>query len=229
MSVDMHVHRVLQEIEALPRFERDTFRRDRRVWAAGFPAWRALFSSHCLYGHCIGYKLPGYEKFFELCRRAYLHRNHRDSYTRYFQGDLLQGMRHRVAVWYESGMAETHLYASLVDAFEDERKSGLVVYDPRVDWKLKTDMIVITRGQPTLISAFYGNLDNRPSLEKVREETEHERKRNTADSAHWGNVELASMRKCQIGLSADNHQEVNGIRLFSPTAIEQLITQVTSH
>ncbi|WP_157650373.1 hypothetical protein [Burkholderia ubonensis] len=226
MSVDMHVHRVVQEIRALPKFDRNQFVYDKRVWRVGFPAWRALFTSHCLHGHCTGYKLPSFELFFHYCERAYCHKNHNGKYEKYFEGDLLAGMRQRVSVWYESGMAETYLYANLVDVFEDRRNDGLVLYDPRADWKLKADMIVITNGRPISISAFSGEIENRPEIERVRLEIERERKRNTLDSAHWDNAELARMKKFEISMTMDDHQIVNGVRLFSQKSIIKLINQI---
>ncbi|WP_155696880.1 hypothetical protein [Burkholderia stagnalis] len=226
MSVDMHVHRVVQEISALPKFDRNQFIYDKRVWAVGFPAWRALFTSHCLHGHCTGYKLPSFESFFKYCARAYCHENHKGKYDKFFKDDLLAGMRQRISVWYESGMAETHLYAYLVDVFEDKRNDGLVLYDPRADWKLKSDMIVITNGRPISVSAFSGEIENRPEIERARSEVERERKRNTLDSSHWDNIELARMIKFEISMTADDHQEINGLRLFSDNSINALINKI---
>lgn len=228
MSVDMHVHRVEQEIRTLPYFDRNQFVYDRRVWQNGFPAWRALFTSHCLHGHCTGYKLPSFESFFKYCNRAYCHENHKGKYDKYFEGDLLAGMRQRISVWYESGMAETHLYSNLVDVFEDKRNDGLVLYDPRADWKLKADMIVIANGLPICISAFSGELRNRPGIETARLKIERERKQNTSDSAHWDNAELARMKKIEISMTEDDCRTLNGIRLFSHDSIHKLINQIVS-
>ncbi len=76
MSVDMHEWRFRQELGKLPPFIPKDLR-DPRVWPSKgskkgeFPAWRALFSSQCLFSHSTGYRLFSYESFFEYCRRAY--------------------------------------------------------------------------------------------------------------------------------------------------------------
>ena len=63
MSVDMFERRFRIELEKLPLFVPDD-NRDGAVWKVDFPAWRALFSSLCLYGHSTGYRLPSFEEFF---------------------------------------------------------------------------------------------------------------------------------------------------------------------
>jgi hypothetical protein len=103
----MYEHRVRKELNKLPPFEHDN-KRDPRVWKEGFPAWHALFSSLCLYGHSTGYRLPSFDNFFLYCKKAYTHTENpkKEQFKPYFEGELLPGMRQRVSVWYESGMAE---------------------------------------------------------------------------------------------------------------------------
>ncbi len=111
MSVDMFERRFRQEVQKLPLFAPND-QRDPRVWPkkgskdAEFPAWHALFSAMCLFGHSTGYRLFSYEQFFRYCMHAYVesHPEH-ERFERYFEGDLLAGMRQRISVWYESGMA----------------------------------------------------------------------------------------------------------------------------
>lgn len=229
MSVDMYERRFRQELARLPKFIQND-QRDPRVWPSRgskegeFPAWRALFSSLCLYGHSTGYRLFSFDDFFKYCERAYVNK-HPDSerFSRYFQGGLLQGMRQRAGVWYESGMAETYLYVCLVEAVEDRCKCGVVLYDPRADWKLKADVIVVINKIPMRVSAYVGDRGDRPCIEARREEIELMRKQNTLESSHWHNAELESMPLFEIVRTDTDMQVVNGVRLFSLNSINELL------
>ncbi|PPJ04113.1 hypothetical protein C5E51_26305 [Nocardia nova] len=211
--------------------------RDDRVWphagsgAGSFPAWRALFSAQLLRNHCCDYQLFDFETFFRLCENTYTrqHPEHR-RFERYFTGDLRAGMRQRVGVWYESGMAETYLYACLVEAIEDISKIGVVLYDPRADWKLKADILVIMNGVAMRVSAYVGESEQaRQQLENAREKIERERKENTSRSAQWNNAELAAMELFSIRRTNDDLQVVNGVRLFSIAAVNRLLAQMYEH
>jgi len=147
-------------------------------------------------------------------------------YARYFEGELAAGMRQRIGVWYESGMAETYLYACLVEAFEDKAKSGIVIYDSRVDWKLKADLIVVANGIAVTVSAFVGEKADRAGIELNRDYIEREGKKNTMESSQWDNIELKKMLHFQISRTPENTQEVNGVRLFTLSSINQLITEI---
>jgi len=219
--------RFRQELEKLEKFVPAGVQNN-AVWRADFPAWRALFSSLCLYGHSTGYRLPSFEDFYDYVRKAYTVAHPENArFKKYFEDvSLIPGTLQRLSVWYESGMAETHLYCSLVDVIEDDKKLGLVLYDTRADWKLKADMIVLIGQKATRISAFFGDETNRPNMEARRDDVEKERKRNTLESAHWENRELAIMPKIEIARTATQVQMVNGIRLFSKRAIDNLIAEL---
>ena len=227
MSVDMYERRFRQELGKLPFFEHND-KRDPQVWRVGFPAWHALFSSLCLYGHSTGYRLPSFDDFFRYCHRAYTnaHQPKKGLYEPYFDGDLLPGMRQRVSVWYESGMTELYLYACLAEAIEDKAKCGVVLYDPRADWKLKADVIVIVRKKSMRVSAFVGEQSDRQSIEARRDVVERDRKKNTMESAHWQNSELAAMPVFEISRTDTDLQVANGIRLFSLASINRLLASI---
>jgi hypothetical protein len=219
MPVDMYERRFREELMKLPKFEPDD-RRDRRVWREDFPAWRALFSSLLLYGHSTGYRLPSFSDFFRYCRIAWCRRHPKpERFQSFFEGDLARGMTQRLKFWYESGMSETHLYVCLVEALEDKLKAGIVLYDPRVDWKLKVDVFAFVNGRRFLINAYHGVEEDRAAIQARRDKTERERKINTAESSHWGNVELATVEELQVSKTDDDVLEVNGLRLFSYSAI----------
>lgn len=235
MSVDMYARRFIQELRKLPRFE-PSDRRDSRVWPqlnqkeGGFAAWRALFSASILYGHSSGYRLPSFEQFFKYCERTYTTKHpDREQLRRYFTGELVPGMRQRIGVWYESGMVETHLYACLVEAIEDKTKIGVVLYDPRVDWKLKADVIVLINGAAVRVSAYVGDHGKRSDIEDRRDEIEHFRKKNTHESAHWNNAQIERMQLFEIKRTNTDMQEVNGLRLFSVGAINNLLQKLYAH
>jgi hypothetical protein len=232
MSVDMFERRFRKELEKLPLFVQND-QRDFRVWpkigskVAEFPAWHALFSSMCLFGHSTGYRLFSYEQFFRYCLHAYAERHPEcERFTPYFEGDLLAGMRQRIGVWYESGMAEAYLYACLVEAIEDKAKAGVVLYDPRADWKLKADVIVIINKQPMRVSAYVGEYGDRPGIEARREDIERLRKLNTSESSQWGNAELESMPLFEIARTETEMLVVNGVRLFSMNSVNDLLRQL---
>lgn len=235
MTVDMYARRFVQELRKLPRFAHDEHR-DPRVWprpntkGGGFAAWRALFSSAILYGHSSGYRLPSFDEFFNYCKKTYtLKHPDRINMLTYFTGDLEPGMRQRVGVWYESGMAETYLYACLVEAIEDKSKVGVVLYDPRADWKLKADVIVLINSTAVRVSAYAGDHGNRFDIEHRRDQIEQFRKQNTQESAHWHNAELEKMALFEIERTNSDMQEVNGIRLFSIDAVNNLLQRLYAH
>jgi hypothetical protein len=227
MSVDMFERRFRQELAALPEFKRVSSH-DPVVREVGFPAWRGLFTEMCLYGHCTGYRLFSFDSFYERCKRAYSKAHHPDKdFHIYFEGPREAGMRHRIAVWYESGMAETYLYACLVEMIEDKSHSGLVLYDPRADWKLKADLVVLIGDRAARVSAMTHELVSRPRIEAARELTEHVRKQNTSESAGWDNEQLKRLAVFQITTDgAGNSQIVNGLRLFSLAAVNRLLREL---
>ncbi|MFE3820909.1 hypothetical protein [Nocardia tengchongensis] len=235
VSVDMYESRFRTELMKVPAFEPNDVR-DPDVWPrpgssdGEFPAWRALFGSLCLWGHSTGYRLFSFDTFFSYCEKAYTERHpENERFRRYFQAPLRDGMRQRIGVWYESGMAETHLYACLAQALEDESKTGVVLYDPRADWKLKADIVVILNGNAIRVSAYVGDEAERAGIERRRDGIERVRKRNTAKSAHWGNEELGRMPLSEIALTADDMQVVNGCRLFSIAAVNRLLTELYTY
>lgn len=223
----MFERRFVSELNKLPRFVPNDVR-DNRVWKVGFPAWHALFSSMCLYGHSTGYRLPSYEQFYQYCKKAYTksHSKKKREFAQYFQGEFEAGMRQRVAAWYEAGMAETYLHVCLVEAIEDKDKAGVVLYDTRADWKLKADAIVMINGKSIRVSAFFGEIQGRKAIEERREKIEMIRKKNTMQSAHWGNKALADMPVFEIARTDRNTQEINGLRFFDKPSINNLLNDI---
>lgn len=225
MSVDMHEYKVLLQLRELPPFTpaRDV---DRSVRQVDFPAWRALFTSSLLWGHSTGYRLPAYDDFARYCKNAYTHDVHGGRFDRWFAEHALPLTDQRLRFWYESGLAETYLYACLVDALEDILRDGLVLYDPRADWKLKCDIAVVTRGARVIVDSFWGEHSDRVQVTAAREAVERERKLNTAASSHWGNRELERWSTITVARSARDCQVVNGVRLFSIAAVNEALKAI---
>lgn len=213
------------ELRRLPPF-RPTEARDQRVWNEGFSAWRAIFTSLCLYEHA-NYGLPSFEMFFKTCRRAYtvLHKD-RERLQCYFEGELLPGMRERAARWYESGLSETYLYVCLAQALEDHMKAGVVLYDARADWKLKADLLVLANGRRILVESFWGDKDARGALVGRRDAVDRVRKQNTSVSTQKGNRELAGLPKFQASMTAADCQRINGVPLFSVATVNDLLNGI---
>lgn len=223
----MFERRFVAELNKLPAFVPNDVR-DNRVWRVGFPAWHALFSSMCLYGHSTGYRLPSYEQFYQYCKKAYTkgHYKKKGEYIPYFQGNYEAGMRQRISAWYEAGMAEAYLHVCLAEAIEDKDKVGLVSYDPRLDWKLKADSLVIINQKCMRVSAFFGEREGRKAIEDRREKIEMVRKKNTMESSHWGNKTLNSMPVFEIARIDANTQVVNGLRFFDKLSINVLLNEI---
>lgn len=222
MSADMHEYKLLLQLRALPAFT-PAGAIDPTARKVPFSAWRAVFTSLVLWGHSTGYRLPSYDDFARRCKNAYTHEAHAHRFDDWFQGDASKLVEQRLRFWYESGIAETYLYACLVDAFEDVLHDGIVLYDPRADWKLKCDIAVVTRDAHVIVDSYWGERADRVQIKTAREAVERERKTNTAASSHWGNRELERWSVIDVTRSPRDCQVVNGIRLFSiPTVNEAL-------
>ncbi len=225
MPVDMHEHKFILELERLPPFQPGGAI-DPDVRGVDFPAWRALFTSLLLWCHSTGYRLPSFDAFLDLCRKAYTHPRHRDRFARWFAAPDLPRTTERVKFWYESGLAETYLYVCLVDVFEDILQDGIVLYDARADWKQKWDVAVLVRGSKFVVNAFWGPTEDRGGVEEWRDAIERDRKANTALSAHWRNEERARWTMLAIRRTEADCQWVNGVRLFSIESVNRLIDQM---
>jgi hypothetical protein len=225
VSVDMHEHSIVSTLSAFPRFTPPTTI-DYDVGTVGFPAWRALFTSLLHWGHSTGYRLPSFDEFFLFCAKAYQHPAHNERFVQWFQPDYRKRTEQRFRLFYESGIAEMHLYACLVDAFEDILRDGVVLYDPRIDWKHKSDLLVVTRGAVISVDSFYGSPKKRNDTRELRDEVERIRKVNTAQSSHWGNRERDRWIELRIGRTGDKCENINGLRLFSASSINCLLEEI---
>ncbi|MEF2278537.1 hypothetical protein V3W47_09490 [Deinococcus sp. YIM 134068] len=232
MSVDMNVFRFRQELQRLPTFV-PLGRYDQMVQRASIPAWRAVFTSVVLMRHVAGYSLPGLDLFVRCYAKNFQHheafrRKKPDLYARLMtdEGWPTPGLLRRLSSLYETGMTEIYVYAVLAQAVEDKLQRGLVLYDARVDWKGKCDVVVLSGGRALRIDTHYDPGKPRGQIERMRDETEQETKVNTHVSSHWNNTELKAMRQLCVVRSAADHEKLCGFTLFSRTALDGLLTQV---
>ena len=228
MPVDMFERRFRQELAKLPEFSWIGTRAE-EVERAGFPAWQAAFTACCLWCHDSGYRLPSYGSFFACYRSALERRSDWETrYSRFFTAPLLAGMQYRTCYWYLSGMADAYLRVCLVEAIEDKMKCGIVLHDPRADWKLKLDVVVILIGQVFVIDAFEGRENKRSAIEAKRDEVEQNRKVNTSESSHWNNLELGNHTRMSLSKTVDKKQVVNRVELYSVAAVNGLLARLYS-
>lgn len=222
----MHEGKFRALLMKMPRFERpEPVTPSAR--AIDFPAWRAIFTSQLLRGHSTGYRLPTLKGFLQICERWYTAPSLNDAYVRHFQDNRRPETLNRLRAFYETGMTETYVYVCLVDMFEDTLRDGIVLYDPRADWKLKLDALVLRDGHIFSVNIYWGDPARRPDVEARREIVERQRKRNTIQSSHFDNSELARGIRLDLAVSEDDHQNVNGLRLMSiPTFNEAVMTPI---
>jgi hypothetical protein len=224
MPVDMHEFKFILSLEKTGHYE-PSAGFDHAVGKIDFPAWRALFTSALLWGHSTKYRLPTFSEFFSICQKSYKHKRHEGRFDKWFEPENVGGTTERIKFFYESGMAETYLYVCLVDAFEDILKNGMVMYDPRFDWKQKWDAAVIVGAYKFGVDAFLGSATGRKRIKERREVVERERKHDNMMSTHLNNVERNEWVELQISLS-DDYQLVNGIKLFSIAKINALLHEI---
>lgn len=231
MSADMFVGRFITELKALPPFKTEgTY--NAAVHRAQVPAWRATFTAAVLARHVAGYRLPTFDQF----KRSYMlnlkeHAKFEEKFkhlTTNGQRDPKPDFLHRLYGWYETGMTEVYVYVTLAHVLEDILQEAVVMYDARVDWKGKCDLVVLRQGEARMVDTHYlGNL-TREQTEAARDERERIAKEHTNQSAHWKNAEYKRLKESAFTVvrDANDCEMVNGISLFSPEAMNKLLREV---
>lgn len=233
MSVDMLVPRFFREVERLYSdgglgFERQG-RWDRTVANCPVPPYRAVFTAGLLFGHAAGYRLPSFKQFVATYSRAI---RDNDKYpsgnkVRLFQnpatcGEPTPGFLHRLGGWYLDGMAHTHLYVTLVQAYEDQRRLGAVASDPRIDWKLKTDLVVMSASKMVRLNINFGNEE----LVGDRAVREAGTKARAMASHVTGNPFHDGTPMVEVIRDAEHTEPFRGLRFFTPACLDNVITEV---
>ena len=233
MSVDMLVPRFFREIERLHPCEEQGFERqgrwDRTIANCPVPPYRAVFTAGLLFGHAAGYRLPSFKQFIATYGRAI-----RDNgkypigdKARLFQDpatcrEPTSGFLHRMCGWYMDGMAHTHLYATLVQAYEDQRQLGAVASDPRMDWKLKTDLVVMSASKLVRLNINFGNEE----LVGDRAAREAGTKARAMASHVTGNPFHDRTHMVEVVRDAEHTEPFRGLRFFTPACLDEVITEV---
>jgi hypothetical protein len=192
----------------------------------GFPAWRSNFATVLGNCHCRDYRLPTFDEFVKQCKDSYTDPVHKGKWwVELFRDDRIEEMMPWLRMNYESGMSETYVYVCLTDILEDVLDIGLVMYDPRIDWKQKFDCVVTIDPHKFGIDAHYEH-GNRRDLEAARAESEKKRKKNRSWSSHFNNKERLTYTRLEIERSEDDTQEINGLHLFSINSINRLLREI---
>lgn len=236
MAVDMFVTRFIAELNVLypnaAEFVK-TGHYDPAIQTASLPAERPLFAGLCLWNHTAGYHLPSFTQFTGSYARALKrHASYENKFRRYFEvkpnePDIPRpGLLWRLSQWYDDGMAHEYLGCALAEAYEDREKLAIVTSDPRVDFKLKADFIVIHENKSVVISCAYGQEQDRAAIERRREAQERDAKQNTAVSSHWGNKTLQAIPKLSVFRSENNCKAYKGFTLFSDESVNDLFCRI---
>lgn len=123
-------------------------------------------------------------------------------------------------------MAHTHLYVTLVQAYEDQRRLGVVAADARLDFKMKTDVLVAAGGRLARVDLGGGDA----GLLGERAATEGRAKANASASSHAGQPFLAEpVFPVLRSPDTTDDAECSGLPLLRPAALDDLIARLDRH
>lgn len=232
MPVDMVINRFMEELRlAVPTPFRREGSIDPDMQKRRLPPYRHVFHALCLFEHSNGYRLPSYERF----KRTYLlalkhHPSYRNEKDELFVGkDAVPGLLHRMGGWYLDGLAHTHLYCVLVQAYEEQRRIGAVMMDARVDAKLKTDIAIVTPGLSVRVDIRFSRGARQKDILSQRAEAEAVAKRRNSSSSHIGNPFYERGKTAVISHAHMQRDALTGVRLFTPFAIDRLLEEIDDH
>jgi hypothetical protein len=225
----MHEYDFVKTLEKLPTFKRQG-RVPKAVNEARVPPWRSAFTGLMTWGRCAHYKVPTFDEFVSAYKKGVLAPDWKGRYDEWFKDkDNFKKFKPRMARWYESGIADTHLQLCLQDTIEDRGKIGICPFDSRLDWKMKFDAIVIIGICKIYIDTYFDNGYSRKDQEDKRETNEQETKTGKEESSHWFNEERDTWHKLTITRSNTDHQDINGYRLFSTDSINKLLEDIYTY
>lgn len=139
------------------------------------------------------------------------------------------GLLYRIGGWYLDGMAHTHLYCVLVQAYEEQRRIGAVMMDARVDAKLKTDIAVVTPSASVRVDIRFADNARQKKLLSRRAEAETIAKARNFSSSHIGNPFYEHSKAVVISREDMNFDPRTGVSLFAPQAIDRLLGEIDRH
>ena len=233
MPVDMLLPRFFEEVRRLyptqDRFFRRLGVRDRTIEKCPVPPYRAVFTAGLLFEHAAGYRLPSFDRFAQVYGRA-IRNNEKisdDIKRKLFVNPVdcaepTEGFLHRLCGFYLDGMAHTHLYVTLVQAYEDQRLIGAVASDPRVDWKQKTDIIVVSASKVVRININFG--DGQLLADRAAREADTKA---LAGASHMaGNPFYEQTRVVEIIRNEAHTEPSHGLRLFTAASLDLLLQSI---
>lgn len=230
MPVDMLLSRFFREVEQLYPDQDRKFQRtgtwDRRVASCAVPPYRAVFTACLLRGHAAGYRLPSFKQFTSVYVHAIFANEKipdRDKACLFVDpktcDEPTPGFLHRLCGFYLDGMAHTQLYVALVQAYEDQRKIGAVASDPRVDWKLKTDIVVMSASRVVRLNIRFGSdelIEDRTTREAVT-------KARAMASHVTGNPFHERAPVVEVVRDAAHTETFYGLQFFTPACVDEAI------
>jgi hypothetical protein len=232
MPVDMLISRFLRELQAaVPEpFVREGAS-DPVIRDGQLPPYRHIFHALCLFEHSSGYRLPRYERF----RRTYLRalenhpRYHPQSDLLFPNGTPAPGLLHRIGGWYLDGLAHTHLYCVLVQAYEEQRRVGAVLMDARADAKLKADVVIVTPRTSVRIDIRYRKGPSQRMLLARRANVEADAKAQNSSSSQIDNPFFEHVTAVSISRDEMTAVTPSNIKLFSGDAIDRLLVEIDTY
>jgi hypothetical protein len=136
---------------------------------------------------------------------------------------------HRIGGWYIDGLRHTHLYCALVQAYEEQRRIGVVLMDVRADVKFKTDLLIATPNRMARVSIEAETGSDQDELIAHRAGAEQLAKANNQTSSQRANPFHDTVFTTRIAAEEANLTPHLGIKLFSGAAIDNLITTLDAH
>ncbi len=202
------------------------------VDAVALPPYRAVFVASALRGYAAGYRLPTLRRFVDdfMCVLAEKMDDPRSGQRLADSRHLLlapgglatSGLLNRLSRRYADGMAHLQLACALVQAYEDQRRIGFVSVDPRLDIKMKIDVLVTVGGLSAAVDIGAGSAE----LLRRRRAVESEMKRRASGSSDAGNSTLAALPRVAVVRSVATMADFHGLPVFRGGEVERVIARV---
>lgn len=229
MPVDKTIPGFIRELERLSveePFKRQGVKDD-EVLRMSIPPYRPIFDAGCQYGHCRGYHLPSFPEFSATYIKALLrNRRHTAKLPKLLKDDKpTPAFLYRLSAWYADGIAHTHLYVTLAQAYESQRDLGFVSMDTRIDCNRKIDMTVVGYGGgwvPVDIKKKRGS----DALLDRRAKKEEEAKVNCASLLPSASVGLSQVIKAHVYRYGGEPHDAYGFELIPVAELDRLIAEI---
>lgn len=236
MPVDMLLSRYFQELNKVIPSEGGAFHRegwyDADMFRRHLPPYRQIFHGLCLVEHSRGYRLPQYQEFrWTYLDALFTHSKYQSEVPSLFVSNdkARPELLYRIGGWYLDGLRHTHLYCALVQAFEEQRRIGVVLMDARADVKLKADLLIVTLDRVARVSIEAGTGQEQKTLIARRAAAEQEAKAHNQTSSQKDNPLHEGVFTASIAREKSGGPTYFGVPLFSGEAINSLIRKLDDY